>query len=205
MDIRNLINKIQAAFEKATQEKWNPKQVVLRHTWKPVCRCMDRDTSDEELACLLRNNTKRLLGELRRLLNAEEQFNIYRDAGLEIFASPCEQHSGDNAPTFEKYVERYGRKCTLCLVDDNENLQQQVNALLLNASRTEGIRSGNEHLKEEVRRLMQEADAAIKGHANSGGMYARGLASEGYAGGYRDAMNDIILLMNGGVVTRRIR
>ena len=37
----------------------------------------------------------------------------------------------------------------------------------------------------------------IHGNAASGGMYARGLAAEGYAGGYRDALDDVLLLLDG--------
>jgi hypothetical protein len=39
---------------------------------------------------------------------------------------------------------------------------------------------------------------AITGEAGSGGMYARGLSTEGYAGGYRDALNDIEALLRHG-------
>lgn len=38
---------------------------------------------------------------------------------------------------------------------------------------------------------------ARQGGAGREGMYARGLASEGYNGGYVDALNDVILMMNG--------
>jgi hypothetical protein len=38
---------------------------------------------------------------------------------------------------------------------------------------------------------------------SQGGKYAAGTASEGYAGGYRDALYDIVLLLNGTVPRRR--
>lgn len=41
---------------------------------------------------------------------------------------------------------------------------------------------------DEGRRQMAE---------NGGGLYARGLSSEGYLGGYVDALNDVCLLLNG--------
>lgn len=37
----------------------------------------------------------------------------------------------------------------------------------------------------------------ISGHASRGGIYAGGLAGEGYNGGYRDALSDVILALNG--------
>lgn len=36
-----------------------------------------------------------------------------------------------------------------------------------------------------------------------GGKYAAGLASEGYSGGYRDALDDVMLLLNGVTPNRR--
>ena len=54
---------------------------------------------------------------------------------------------------------------------------------------------------KEKRRLIATAtgrlDKLIKGHASRGGLYAGGLASEGYNGGYRDALHDFVLILNG--------
>ena len=36
----------------------------------------------------------------------------------------------------------------------------------------------------------------------SGGVYARGLAGEGYYGGYRDALDDVSLALNGCIPRR---
>ena len=52
-------------------------------------------------------------------------------------------------------------------------------------------------------RARDAADREIAGIAESGGMYASGMASEGYAGGYRDAMNDVLVALNGGVPNTR--
>lgn len=41
----------------------------------------------------------------------------------------------------------------------------------------------------------------INAHAGMG-RYAAGLASEGYNGGYRDALDDVLLLLNGIVPNR---
>jgi hypothetical protein len=43
----------------------------------------------------------------------------------------------------------------------------------------------------------------ISGYAARGGLYAAALAGEGYQGGYRDALQDCILLINGNVPRRR--
>jgi len=35
-----------------------------------------------------------------------------------------------------------------------------------------------------------------------GGIYARGLSAEGYSGGYRDALDDVVLALNGNIPQR---
>lgn len=37
----------------------------------------------------------------------------------------------------------------------------------------------------------------ISGFAQRGGLYAQGMAGEGYNGGYRDALDDVLLALNG--------
>jgi len=51
----------------------------------------------------------------------------------------------------------------------------------------------------ETRKKVQAEISEFATQHGSGpeGLYARGLASEGYNGGYRDALDDVILLMNG--------
>lgn len=46
------------------------------------------------------------------------------------------------------------------------------------------------------------ASKNISDNAASGGMYARGLASEGYDGGYRDALYDVTNLLSGVMPNR---
>jgi hypothetical protein len=46
-------------------------------------------------------------------------------------------------------------------------------------------------------------DKEISDSASVGGMYARGMAAEGYAGGYRDALDDVMLALNGVKPSRR--
>jgi hypothetical protein len=55
--------------------------------------------------------------------------------------------------------------------------------------------------KQEIQRIInfihKKANEEISGLARGGGMYAAGLASEGYVGGYRDALSHVMLLLNG--------
>ena len=44
---------------------------------------------------------------------------------------------------------------------------------------------------------MKKVNEEISGFTWRGGIYAKGLASEGYNGGYRDALNDVLLALNG--------
>ena len=48
------------------------------------------------------------------------------DNGIEVFASPCAVHSGDNTPPFHIWVEKYGHKCTICLVDELQAIQKGI-------------------------------------------------------------------------------
>jgi|WetSurMetagenome_2_1015567.scaffolds.fasta_scaffold38137_6 hypothetical protein len=53
----------------------------------------------------------------------------------------------------------------------------------------------------QIAAAKQKVAEEITGNAE--GFFGRGLASEGYAGGYRDALDDVILLLNGVVPSRR--
>ena len=52
-----------------------------------------------------------------------------------------------------------------------------------------------------IQRLLKRARANaqddIRGMHNRGGLYAHGLANEGYAGGYVEALNDVELALRG--------
>ena len=52
-------------------------------------------------------------------------------------------------------------------------------------------------IKRDIYKALKNADKAISGSARDGGMYAKGLSSEGYNGGYRDALFDVIAALNG--------
>ncbi len=57
------------------------------------------------------------------------------------------------------------------------------------------------------KRAIQMAETAVRkeiaGNAASGGLYARGMANEGYAGGYAQALQDVLLLASGVRPTTR--
>jgi hypothetical protein len=51
---------------------------------------------------------------------------------------------------------------------------------------------------------LERVQAEITGHSRGGmGIYSGGLSSEGYSGGYRDALMDVALLLNGVKPRRR--
>ncbi len=50
-------------------------------------------------------------------------------------------------------------------------------------------------LEKRINAALSSVIKEISGNA-VGSHYARGLASEGYAGGYRDALNDVLLLLS---------
>lgn len=54
----------------------------------------------------------------------------------------------------------------------------------------------------KVERAADRADKEVAGNASRGGLYAPGLAAEGYAGGYRDALYDVLLVLRGGQPNR---
>jgi hypothetical protein len=49
-----------------------------------------------------------------------------------------------------------------------------------------------------IRQLKRARKAAEKDMSAATSFYGRGLASEGYSGGYRDALNDVELALNTG-------
>ena len=54
-----------------------------------------------------------------------------------------------------------------------------------------------------IDRASKNVNKEITAHANRGGKYASALAGEGYNGGYRDALQDIILLLNDVIPNRQ--
>ena len=67
----------------------------------------------------------------------------------------------------------------------------------LSATRpAEGVRTMTKSIKRRIDAAIDGANREISFNAQ-GGKIAAALASEGYAGGYRDALQDVILLLNG--------
>jgi len=52
-------------------------------------------------------------------------------------------------------------------------------------------------IKRQLRKAKMAVNAAISGSAKSGGMFAGPLSGEGYNGGYRDALSDVSLALDG--------
>jgi len=50
--------------------------------------------------------------------------------------------------------------------------------------------------RKHIRAAFAKAQLEIKGNAASGSLYARGLSTEGYAGGYAEALSDVLMLFN---------
>ena len=57
-------------------------------------------------------------------------------------------------------------------------------------------------IKRKIDKALVHVNGEISALA-SHGHYAAGLSSEGYSGGYRDCLHDIILLLNGNTPRRR--
>lgn len=52
-------------------------------------------------------------------------------------------------------------------------------------------------IKRALQRARRKVQKEIEGNAAGGGKYARGLANEGYAGGYEQALSDVMLALDG--------
>lgn len=59
-------------------------------------------------------------------------------------------------------------------------------------------------IKRAVRRALEYQNYSISGHA-SHGRIAGGLASEGYDGGYAQALRDVLLALDGNIPSEWIR
>jgi len=52
-------------------------------------------------------------------------------------------------------------------------------------------------IKRKLGKAIKNVNSAIRDQTNQESLYSRGLSSEGYLGGYRDALNDVLLVLNG--------
>ncbi len=52
-------------------------------------------------------------------------------------------------------------------------------------------------IKRVLYKAREKVNKEIEGNAAGGSKYARGLANEGYAGGYAQALSDVLLALEG--------
>lgn len=64
--------------------------------------------------------------ELEALRAEYEKLVSYTQNGIECFASPCPGHSGINVPPFSEFQARYGHLCLMCVADDRDALQAEI-------------------------------------------------------------------------------
>ena len=67
-----------------------------------------------------------LLADYEALQAEHDRLNRYYKNGIDCFANPCEEHSGERTPPFSEFFERYGGQCLICVVDNNEALQAEI-------------------------------------------------------------------------------
>lgn len=58
-------------------------------------------------------------------------------------------------------------------------------------------------IKRLIRKAQNKVDKEISDLSQGFSHFAGGMASEGYAGGYRDALSDVLLALNGEKPQRR--
>ncbi|AMD43449.1 hypothetical protein ZC03_072 [Pseudomonas phage ZC03] len=58
-----------------------------------------------------------------------EKLKSYYGNGIDCFANPCKEHSGEKTPPFDEFFEKYGGKCVICLVNQNQELRAKLAAL----------------------------------------------------------------------------
>lgn len=57
-----------------------------------------------------------------------ERLARYYKNGIDCFANPCEEHSGERTPPFPEFFEKYGGQCLICVVDNNKALKAERDA-----------------------------------------------------------------------------
>ena len=60
-------------------------------------------------------------------------------------------------------------------------------------------------IKRNLQKVYKIVNSRISAFAKREGIYAGGLASEGYLGGYRDALDDVIVALNGTIPNRWLK
>ena len=94
------------------------------------CRTTQDVKADAHLIAACDPDTIRaLLDEIEALRAEVERLSRYYKNGIQCFASPCEMHGGERTPPADEFAEKYGGRCLICLVDENERLRAEVDAL----------------------------------------------------------------------------
>ena len=58
-------------------------------------------------------------------------------------------------------------------------------------------------IKRKLDKVRERVSREITAFSRRGGRYAGAMAAEGYNGGYRDALDDVVLALNGATPQRR--
>jgi len=93
---------------------------------------------------------ERLREELSKMRAEVERLSSYYKNGIDCFATPCEEHSGERAPPFDEFFEKYGGLCLICVVDNNEALQAENERLrkMHQDAYQRGLQAGSRGLRE---------------------------------------------------------
>ena len=60
-------------------------------------------------------------------------------------------------------------------------------------------------IKRVLKKMIQHVRGQVRNLSEGGGMYARGIASEGYDGGYLQALSDVQIALNGVCPNQRYK
>ena len=90
------------------------------------CRTTQDVKADAHLIAACYPDTIRALFAERDQLAAEnERLSRYYKNGILCFANPCERHSGERTPPADEFAEKYGWRCLICVVDNNNAIQAE--------------------------------------------------------------------------------
>lgn len=70
------------------------------------------------------------LSDYEALAVEYDRLTRYYKNGIDCFANPCEEHSGERTPPFAEFFEKYGGRCLICLVDNNKAMKAECEALV---------------------------------------------------------------------------
>lgn len=168
------------------------------HWMCPNCKREDLELSAEtNLADYIPNitcsNCGFQFGVDKRYLNTQTSEPIGEEliAGVEELLAKAQDYDLPDDDKIAAALEYAKRSPELLrrLVEEVERLQGEMNAVA-RITNDKGI-------KRQVKQAHTRVSKEITAFAARGGKYASGLASEGYNGGYRDALSDVLLALNG--------